>query len=324
MRKLNWNTLCVAGLLAFAGWPAHAETYPDRTITLIAPFAPGGASDVLARTLADGLSKELKQSVIVENHAGAGGTIGIGLTAAATPDGYTIVLGGNGSLVFSEGVYKLAYSARKDLRPVSMVGTAQSAVVVKSSLEVNSLQDLVKRSKEEPKLTYGSPGVGSVLHLAGAMFNKQTGGQLVHIPYKGLAPALTDLQAGNIDVVFANITSLIPFLEGNRIKPLAVIDDRRSKQLPDLPTASEEGVKGVSMITWYGIMAPAQVPDDRIKILEDAIANVLKTEAFNKTLETQGFDRAPEVGSANFAKVLNADFDEWLPLIASLGLKPQN
>jgi tripartite-type tricarboxylate transporter receptor subunit TctC len=311
------------GLVALAAGGAVAENYPDRPITLIAPFTAGGASDVLARALADGLGKELGQAVIVENHEGAGGTIGVGLTAAAQPDGYTVVLGGNGSLVFSAGVYKLPYDVRTDLRPVSEVAVAQSAVVVRAGLEVETVDELVARAKEEPKLTYGSPGVGSALHLAGALFGRETGTQLVHVPYKGLAPALTDLQAGNIDVVFANITTLVPFLEGDRLRPIAVIDDKPAALLPDLPTMADAGFPGVKMLTWYGVMAPAGVEDAKIARLEAGIAKVMQDPAFLETLASQGFEPAADPSTAAFDALVKSDFETWLPLIASLGLAPK-
>lgn len=297
------------GLAALAAGGVTAETYPDRPITLIAPFTAGGASDVLARALADGLGKQLGQAVIVENHEGAGGTIGVGLTAAARPDGYTIVLGGNGSLVFSAGVYKLPYDVQTDLRPVAEVAVAQSAVVVRAGLEVETVDELVARAKEEPKLTYGSPGVGSALHLAGALFGRETGTQLVHVPYKGLAPALTDLQAGNIDVVFANITTLVPFLEGDRLRPIAVIDDKPAALLPDLPTMADAGFPGVKMLTWYGVMAPAGVEDAKVATLEAGIAKVMQDPAFLETLASQGFEPAADPSTAAFATLVKSDFE---------------
>lgn len=300
-----------------------AADYPERPITLIAPFAAGGASDVLARTVADGLGKALGTSVIVENHAGAGGSIGVGLAAAARPDGYTLVLGGNGSLVFAAGVYKLPYDVQEDLRPIGQVAAAQSAVVVRSGLGVEDFAGLVKRAKEQPKLTYGSPGVGSALHLAGALFNRETGGALVHVPYKGLAPALTDLQAGNIDVVFANITSLPPFLEGGRIKPLAVIDARPSAQLPGVKTTAEEGFPGVRMVTWYGLMTQADVPDAVVEKLSAAVTQLMQNPDFLATLQSQGFLPAEDPSTAGFQTVLDADFATWLPLIKDLGIAPQ-
>lgn len=308
--------------LASAG-SVSAETYPDRPITLIAPFTAGGASDVLARALADGIGKELGQSVIVENREGAGGTIGVGLTAAARPDGYTIVLGGNGSLVFSAGVYKLPYSVQEDLRPVAEVAAAQSAIVVRSGLEIETADDLVARAKEEPKLTYGSPGVGSALHLAGALFGRETGTELVHVAYKGLAPALTDLQAGNIDVVFSNITTLMPLLEGERLRPVAVIDDKPAALLPDLPTMADAGFPGVKMLTWYGVMAPAGVDDEKVATLQAAIAKVMQDPGFQETLAAQGFLPAADPSTEAFATLLESDFATYLPLIESLGIAPK-
>jgi len=312
--------LAALGIAALVATGAQAQDWPTSPITLIAPFAPGGASDVLARSLADGMSRELGQSVIVENHAGAGGSIGVGLTAAARPDGHTIVLGGNGSLVFAAGVQKLPYDVRTDLRPIGQVGSAQSAIVTRKGLEVSTLDALIARAKETPKLTYGSPGVGSVLHLAGVLFGRETGGELVHVPYQGLIPALTDLQAGNIDMVFANIASLKPFLEGGRVTPVATISDERSADLPDLPTTPEEGFPNLVLETWYGVMAPADVPEDRAATLEAALGKVASSPEFHETLRQQGFVPASDNSAAGFGQVIESDFATWMPIIADLGI----
>lgn len=310
-------------LLTLGAGSARADTWPSRTIKLVAPFAPGAASDALARALADGLRAELGQSVIVENRGGAGGSIGVGAVVSAPADGYTIVLGGIGSLIFVEGTLKLPYSALKDLRPVALVASAQSALVVKQGLGVNNLGELIARAKRQPPLTYGSPGVGSALHLAGAMFEQITGTKMTHVPYKGLAPALTDLQAGNVDIVFANITSLPPFLQSGKIKPLAVIDDRPSAQLPGVPTAAAAGVKGLELETWYGVMMPARVPDEIAARLEAAIGRAMKRESFVKAMQAQGFDTQAEPTAAKFASVLKRDFALWLPMIKKLDLQTQ-
>jgi tripartite-type tricarboxylate transporter receptor subunit TctC len=273
--------------------------------------------------LADGLRAELKQTVVVENRAGAGGSLGVGAVVTSPPDGYTIVLGGIGSVVFVEGTLKLSYSAQKDLRPIALVGSAQSAVLVRNSLRVNSLQELVQRAKQQPPLTYGSPGIGSALHLAGAMFESLTGTNLIHVPYKGLAPALTDLQAGNVDVVFANITSIAPFMQSGKIKALAVIDNVPSAQLPGVPTAAAAGVPGLLVDTWYGVLAPAKLPDAIAKRLEAAVGAAMRREEFVKAMQTQGFLTEPEPTSANFARVLKRDFDQWIPVIKKLNLQQQ-
>jgi tripartite-type tricarboxylate transporter receptor subunit TctC len=309
--------------LAISFAPARADTWPSKTIKLVAPFAAGAASDALARALADGLRAELGQTVIVENRGGAGGSLGVGAVVSAPPDGYTIVLGGIGSIVFVEGTHKLKYSALTDLRPVALVASAQSALVVRQGLGVNNLGELVARAKQQPPLTYGSPGVGSALHLAGSLFEQSTGAKMTHVPYKGLAPALTDLQAGNVDIVFANITSLPPFLQSGKVKPLAVISDKPSPQLPGVPTAAAAGVKGVELETWYGVMMPARVPDHIAARLEAAIGKAMKREEFVKAMQAQGFDTEPEPTAAKFSRVLKRDFAQWLPVIKKLDLQTQ-
>ncbi len=300
--------------------PAMADTYPSRTIKLVTPLAAGGPSDALARSLADGLRTELNQTVIVENRAGAGGTIGVGSTVNSPADGYTMVLGGKGTLVFAEGAYNLKYSVLKDLRPIALVAAAPAAIAVRSNLGVNNLQELIQRAKKSPSLTYGTPGVGSVLHLAGVLFEQLTGSKLVHVPYKGLTPALTDLQAGTVDIVFANVASLAPFIQSGKMKVLAVIDDKASPQLPGVPTSTAAGLPGLVADTWYGVMVPAGVPDPVAKRLEAAVAATLKREDFQKNMQAQGFNLESDPSAAKFARVLKRDHDLWVPMIKKLNL----
>lgn len=319
-RLLTLGTLALA--CAPAAWAAD-PVFPNRPIKLIAPFAAGGAIDVLARTLADSLRLELGQPVVVENRAGAGGTIGVGTVATAPGDGYTILLGGNGSMVFAEGAYKLNYSVLKDLRPIGMVGSAPAAVVVRTSLGVNSLQELVQRAKKTPALTYGSPGIGSASHLAGVLFEQLTGTDMIHVPYKGLAPALTDIQAGNVDLAIGNVTTVAPFIQSGRLKALAITDTRESQQLPGVPTSAAAGMPNLLMSTWYGVMTPATTPDAVARRLEQALAAAMKREAFVKTLQSQGFDQVSDSSAASLGRIIKRDYDQWVPLIRKMNIQMQ-
>lgn len=321
MTKFTKRLIALLAVIGASALPAIAEDFPTGPVTLIAPFSPGGASDVLARTLADSMSKSLGQPVVVESKPGASGTIGIGLTAAAKPDGYTMVLGGNGSLVFTAGVYDLNYDVRTDLRPVGMVANAQSALVVNTASEFDNFAGFLERAKQEPPLIYGSPGVGSALHLAGELFQELTGVKLTHVPYQGLVPALTDLQAGNIDLVFANITSLPPYLDGGKVVPLAVIDDEQSDQLPGIPTAEEEGIEGMAMNTWYGVMVPAETDEVIVEKLEAAIADFANSAESIETLKAMGFNPTKDSSTETFQATLDEDFATWLPLIERLGIR---
>jgi tripartite-type tricarboxylate transporter receptor subunit TctC len=290
---------------------------------LIAPFAPGGSSDVLTRALADGLSKRLGQPVIVQNRAGAGGTIGIGTTVQAPPDGHTLVLGGNGSVVFAEGVQSPSYNVRQGLRPVALIAEAPSVIAVATSLGVSTLPELIERAGKAPKLSFASAGVGGTQHLAGVMFQRMTKTTMSHVPYRGLVQALTEMQSGTPPVAISNVTALRPFLESGKIKAIAVLDDNRSPQLPQVPTAAEAGLPGLKMVTWYGILAPAGVSDAIVSRLSEAISAVMKSPETLKLLDTQGFTAAADTSTATFAKVLEADFATWLPIIKDLKLKPQ-
>ncbi len=324
LRTPHPRRLFVLGTLALScltsAWAAE-PAYPNRPIKLVAPFAAGGAADVLARTLADSLRLELGQPVVVDNRGGAGGTIGVGAVATAPGDGYTILLGGNGSMVFTEGAYKLSYSVLKDLRPIGMVASAPAAVVVRTSLGVNSLQDLVQRAKKAPALTYGSPGVGSASHLAGVLFEQITGTDMIHVPYKGLAPALTDIQAGNVDLAIGNVTTVAPFIQSGKLKALAIADTRESAQLPGIPTSAAAGLPGLQMSTWYGVMVPATTPDAIARRLEQALAAAMKREAFVKTLNSQGFDQVSDPSAAPFGRIIKRDYDQWVPLIRKMNIQ---
>jgi tripartite-type tricarboxylate transporter receptor subunit TctC len=310
-------------LASGAGHDAAAQAYPTRPVTLIAPFAPGGPSDVLTRALADGLSKRLGQPVIVQNRAGGGGTIGVGAAAQAAPDGHTLVLGGNGSVVFAEGVQSLSYNVRKDLRPVALVAEAPSVVAVATSLGVNTLDELVERAKRPPRLSFASAGVGGTQHLAGVMLQRLTKTSMAHVPYRGLVQALTEVQSGTPPLAISNVTALGPFLESGKVKAIAVLDDKRSPQIPQVPTAAEAGLPGLKMITWYGVLAPAGVSDAIVARLNEAITAVMKAPETMSLLDTQGFTPAVETSVAAFTKTLDEDFATWLPIIKELNLKPQ-
>ena len=304
--------------LAFP-FAADAQTfaYPNRPITLVSPFAPGGTSDIIARALARELEGDLKQPVIVVNRAGAGGTIGIASVAGAAPDGYTLVLGGLGSIVFPAVVHKarIKYDPAKDLVPLGAVGIAPTVIVARSNLPAASLPEFVALAKSQSnKFSFASAGVGGTLHLAGVLLERDAGIALNHVPYRGGAPAMTDVAAGNVDIAMADLTLLQPFLQGAKLKPLAIASDQRSPILPNVPTTAEVGFKDVRMETWYGVFAAAATPTEVLDRLQVALERSRKGAALEQTLRAQGISPVT-TSAADFKASVKRDFDRWIPLL---------
>ena len=314
----------VAALLAALanGGQAWGQTgaFPTKPVTLVSPFAAGGTSDAVARAIGRELEAELKQPVVVVNRTGAGGTLGIGSVATAAPDGYTLVLGGLGSVVFPSVIYKgrIKFDPAKDLVPVAAVGSAPTLIAVRANLPARSLADLVANAKREPnKLSYASAGVGGTLHVAGVLLEREAAIELNHIPYRGGAPAMTDVAGGSTDIALADLTLALPFLKGGKIRPLAVASGQRSPLLPDVPTTAEAGFPNVRMDTWYGIFAPAGTPAPVLERLQNAVVQVRKHAAFTSLLSSQGITPVT-TSPAEFKAQLKADFDTWPPLLTRI------
>jgi tripartite-type tricarboxylate transporter receptor subunit TctC len=314
MRKLILAVLGVAGALLAP--IASAASYPERPITLVAPFAAGGTSDLLARAAAEKMSELLGQRVIVENKVGAGGTVGLASVAKAQPDGYTIGLGGVGSLVHSAGTYagKLPFDVNKDFAPIALLGTTPVAIAVSKSLNVANLQELVSLTRKDPSLTYGSAGVGSATHLGAELFQKVAGIKIAHAPYRGLAPAMTDLLGEQIKIVFGDVSTVMPHRGGDKIKVIAVLGDERVPQLPDVPTAKEQGFSDLAVQIWYGIVAPAGTPSDALDKLRKSAQTVANSEEFVKTIQNAGFTRFSGDHKA-FSRLISQELALWLPII---------
>lgn len=281
----------VGAAVLFAA-PSHAQKFPDRPITLIAPFPPGGTTDVLARSIAQEMSKSIGQQVIVENRAGASGMIGAGYVAKAAPDGYTILLSTPGPITTNKYLYaKMIYNPDTDLTPITQIGTVPQLLVVHPSVPAKNVKELIALAKSQPgKLNYGSVGNGSTLHLAGEMFNVAAGTEILHVPYKGSAPALTDLLGGQIQVMFDVIVSAMPLVKDGRLRALAVTSANRSKTAPEIPTIAESGLPGYNIVTWYGLMAPAKTPPEIVDFLNKETVKALKTETVQERLTSLGAD----------------------------------
>jgi len=276
-------------LLALAS-AAYAQEYPTRPIRLIVPFAPGGGNDTVARLVGDSLGKRLDQPVVVDNRPGAGGVVGAESAAKAPADGYTLFLGGVGSHAINPNLHKdLPYDPIKDFAAVSLLASAPLILVVHPSVPAQSVQQLIAYAKSHPgKLNYASNGKGSSSHLAAVMFSNLADIDMVHIPYKGLAPALTDLLSGQDQLMFSSVVAILPQVRAGKLRALAVTSHKRMALLPDIPTIAESGLPGYETSSWYGILAPAGTRPEIVRRLHDEIVKVLAQDDVRQALAREG------------------------------------
>jgi tripartite-type tricarboxylate transporter receptor subunit TctC len=300
--------------------PAAAQDWPSKPIKLIVPFPPGGGTDIIARVLGNHLGQSLKQPVVVENRPGAGGNIGIDLAAKSAPDGYTIVLGQTSNLAINPTLYKkLPYDPLKALAPVTLVADAPLALVVSADSKIRSLADLVAAAKAKPEaLTFGSPGNGTVAHLTGELLQRAASIKMLHVPYKGSGPALTDLIGGRIDTFMASVPTALAQIKGGKLKALAVSSAKRSPALPDVPTMQEAGLKGFDSSTWFGILVPAGTPKPIIDELSAAINAALKAPEVAEKIALEG--GAPLGGTVEqFDAYLKSELTSWSAVVKASG-----
>ena len=269
-----------------------AQSYPIRALRLIVPFAPGGGNDTVARSIAQQISAGLGQPVVVDNRAGAGGVIGADAAAKAAPDGYTLFLGGVGSHAVNPSLNpNLPYDPVKDFAPVSLIASAPSVLVVNQGLIARSLAELTAMAKASPgKLNYATNGNGSSSHLAMVLYETMAGVQMVHVPYKGFAPALTDILSGQVQLMFNSIVALVPQIRAGKVRALAVTSRNRSSLLPDIPTLAESGLSGYEAGSWYGILAPAGTPREIVMRLNAEIVRAVKQPELRERLAGEGAD----------------------------------
>ncbi len=267
-----------------------AAPYPSHPIKIINPYAAGGTDGFFAQIVAKSLSTQLGQDVIVEPYPGAGGNIGSTLVARARPDGYTLLAGTSGSNAVNPSLYKnIPYSARRDLRLVATLATTDNVLVVGANSPFKSVREVIAYAKSHPgKLTYGSSGVGSVLHLSGAMLDHVAGISMVHVPYKGTSPALIDVIGGRVSMMFANAPSVVNLIKDGKLRALAVSGARRTAALPDVPTMQQAGVRGFDLVSWFGIMAPFKTPHAVITKLNDRIGRMLREPEVKERFASQG------------------------------------
>ena len=303
--------------LASAG---HAQTYPTRPVTLVVAFTPAGPSDVLARVVGRKLEELLKQPFIVVNRPGAGGNIGAEAVATAPADGYTLLMANNSILATNASLYKkLPYDPEKDFKPISLVGSQANILVVNPKLPVHSMAELIALAKAKPgELNYASSGIGTAAHLAGALFRAQANIDIVHVAYKGAAPALQDVISGQVQMMFATAASVVGFINAGVVRPLAVTTLKRIALMPDLPTVAEQGLPGFEATTWHGLVAPAGTPPAVIEILHDTTVRALRDPVVAKSLTDLGV----EVSSSTpdeFARYITAEIPKWTAVVKASG-----
>ena len=310
-------------ILAAGAAPALAQPgYPVKPIRLIVPLAPGGPSDILARAMAQSLTESLKQSVVVDNRTGAGGTIGTDLAAKSPPDGYTLLLIAVNNYTINANLYaKLPYDPLKDLTPVTILAGAPYILVVHPSLPVRSVKQLIALDKARPgELNYSSGGAGTGPHLATEVLKASTGMTAVHIAYKGAGPALTDLVAGQVQFQLANMIASLPLVNSGRLRAIAVSGAKRSRTLPDVPTLGESGIPGFEEVGGHMIMIPGRAPREIVARLHQELVKVLQQPAVKARLESEGaevFGTPPDQAAA----IIRAEIGKWGPVISRLGLK---
>jgi len=316
------KTLLIACAAALPLLPAaHADGFPDKPVMLVVPFPPGGPTDAMARTLAAEMKDRLGQPMIVENRAGAGGNIGAEYVARATPDGQTLLFGTSGPLAINSSLYrKPGYDPVKSFAPVIQVGHLPNILVVNPAVPAKNVKELIAYAKANPgKLSYASSGNGASSHLAGVMFNSMAGVDLQHIPYKGTGPALTDLLGGQVSMSFTDVLTALPYVKSGKLRALGITTAARSQALPEVPTLAEQGVTGYDVSVFFGIVAPAGTPADRIAKLNKAFVEVLGTPKVKELFAAQGLEAAPSHAPDQLGKFIGTQTAKWAAVVKNSG-----
>ena len=309
-------------LLAFPGLvgalPVHAQNYPVRPVRMIVPFSPGGATDVPARILAQRLSEALGHQIVIDNRPGAGAVLGTDAVAKAPPDGYTLLLTATTHVISASLYKKLPYDAIRDFAPVMLIGSGPNVLTVHPSLPAKNVRELISLAKARPgKIDYASSGNGSAQHLFGALFMSLADIRMMHIPYKGSAPATTDLIAGQVSVGFPGIALVLPHTKAGRLRALAVTSAERSKAMPDVPSIAEAGVPGYAATLWLGLLAPKGTPPEIVQKLYDEIAKLLRQPEVESAYLATGTDVT--IGNPEqFGRFVQAEYDKWAKVIKAV------
>ena len=315
--------IAAAALIASSASSVHAQSYPTRPIRLIIPFSPGGAADVPGRIIAERLTQALGQQVVVENRPGAGSTIGSEAAARAAPDGYTLFMISNTHFVGAAlHRQRIKFDPLNDYTPVTQVTSAPNLLIVHPSLPVKTVKDLIALAKARPgEINYASSGNGSTQHLTGALFATMAGINMTHIPYRGSGPVTADLLAGQVQVAFPGIAGMLPHIKSGRLRPLGVTGNKRSPELPQVPTISEAGVRGYEMIAWFGIAGPKGLPQDIQMKLHGDLMKVLKTPEMEKRLRGVGQDIAYQERPEQFFAFMKTEAAKWAKVVQDAGAK---
>lgn len=320
------RALALTGALAFTGVSAltpsvaSAQTFPSKPVTIIVPFSAGGTTDILARIVGQYLGDKFGQSFVVDNRAGAGGNIGAQAAARAKPDGYTLFMGTVGTHAINASLYSnLGFDPIKDFQPLTRVAMVPNLLVVNPERPYRTVQELIEYAKAHPgEVTFGSSGNGSSIHLSGELFKLMADVDMLHIPYRGSAPAVTDLLGGQIDIMFDNMPSAIQHVRSGNLVPLAVTPSKRSAELPEVPTIAEAGVPGYEATSWFGMFAPAGTPADVVKLLNESIVEALKDPGVIEKFEAQGAEVHSETPE-EFAQFIEAESAKWADVVKKSG-----
>ncbi|WP_295856814.1 tripartite tricarboxylate transporter substrate binding protein [uncultured Xylophilus sp.] len=316
---LGLGALAAAAVLA-APAAAWAQAYPSKTITIVVPFAAGGTTDILARVIGQALGTELGQPVVVDNRLGAGGNVGGQFAARAAADGYTLFMGTVGTHAINQSLYpKMPFDPIKDFAPISRVANVPNVLVANPQQPFKTVKELIAYAKANPgKVNFGSSGNGSSIHLSGELFKTMAQVDMVHVPYKGSAPAVNDLLGNQIGIMFDNLPSSLPHIRAGKLRPIAVTTAKRSPELPDVPTIAEAGVPGYEATSWFGLFAPAGTPAPVIERIDTALIKVLGTAELKKKLSEQGAEPYAEK-PAQFAAFIQAETAKWGKVVKASG-----
>jgi tripartite-type tricarboxylate transporter receptor subunit TctC len=317
----TWLAVCALMLMAAS---AGAQPFPTKPIRLVVPFPPGGAVDFYARVVQAPLSEALGQQVVIENKAGASGMVGAEFVAKAPPDGYTLLLGNIASLAINVGIYpRMPYDPLKDFTPIVRTVDVNYVLAVHPSLPAKTVAELIAYAKANPgKLSYGSAGSGSLPHLGTELFKAQTSTDMLHVPYKGGGPMVTDLLGGNIQLVIGDQANLMPHVQSGKLRAIAVATPRRSPNMPDLPTIAESGVGGFEATAWQGLVGPASMTRDVVRRLNDAFNQVMAMASVREKLLSSGLE--PVGGTPDqFAAFIAAEIAKWSKISRDVGAKPE-
>lgn len=320
-RFAQFAAIACACVGAFSAASVAAQTYPSKPVKMIVPFEPGGATDILARLLSAELTTLLGQQFVVENRSGAGGNIGSNLVAKGAPDGYLLLFGAAGNIAINPSLFKnMPYDPVSDLTAIAPMASTMNVLVVNPNVSAKSVTELINLAKQQPgKLTFASSGNGSTIHLSGEMFKMMAGIDILHVPYRGSAPAMVDLVGGRTDMMIDNLPSALPRIQSGALRALGVTASARSKALPDTPTIAEAGLPGFEATSWFGVFAPAKTPQSVIDTLNKGISEALRVPAVLARIQTMGAEPMLMTSDA-FGQLIRSDIDKWRKVIKAAGV----